>query len=412
MTCPADPLVIAAGGSETCTYSADLTDGTSLTNTATATLNGQSFNSAPVDVIFSDPPATETDKCIDVIDTYPAPDGTDFGQVCADVAPQTFSYTRTLQYDDPSLGQDCTDPTVVSVEVPNTASFVVSSEPSSGETGSDNELVQVCIPTNPPGCSLTQGYWKTHSKYGPAPYDDTWKVDDGYGNLIDLEDVTFFLSGQSYYDVLWTPPQGNAYYILAVQWIAAYLNTLSGASMPSGVVDVWNEAQGLFEQYTPAEVANTRGPTGNQLRQQFIELAVILDAYNNGIIGPGHCSDDSPKAIIACNGFNPPFDQFFTVGDDVLVLEATLTNADLLPVTDSSGVATPWGLLFDTSNNPVRGFIGKFTYNSTTSQWERVVGTGSLDDGQYRAVMMSGNSNQYVLNPTCKVDFEKVTAVP
>ena len=24
------------------------------------------------------------------------------------------------------------------------------------------------------GCTLTPGYWKTHSEFGPAPYDDNW----------------------------------------------------------------------------------------------------------------------------------------------------------------------------------------------------------------------------------------------
>jgi hypothetical protein len=77
------------------------------------------------------------------------------------------------------------------------------------------------------GCTLTPGYWKTHSSYGPAPYDDTWAQIG--------EDTIFFLSGQSYYDVLWTNPEGNAYYILAHAYIAAQLNLLNGASAPAEV---------------------------------------------------------------------------------------------------------------------------------------------------------------------------------
>ena len=30
-------------------------------------------------------------------------------------------------------------------------------------------------------CTLTQGYWKTHSSYGPAPYDVTWAILGDYG---------------------------------------------------------------------------------------------------------------------------------------------------------------------------------------------------------------------------------------
>jgi hypothetical protein len=133
------------------------------------------------------------------------------------------------------------------------------------------------------GCTLTPGYWKTHSGYGPAPYDDTWA---SIG-----EDTPFFLSGQSYYDVLWTAPRGNAYYILAHAYTAAELNVLNGAYIPTDVSDAWDEATNLFAAYTPHEVAEMKGKAGKDLRAQFIYLAEILDDYNNGITGPGHCSE-------------------------------------------------------------------------------------------------------------------------
>jgi hypothetical protein len=119
--------------------------------------------------------------------------------------------------------------------------------------------------------------------YGPAPHDDTWA---SIG-----EDTTFFLSGQSYYEVLWSPTKGNAYYILARAYIAAELNVLNGASIPGDVLDAWNEAAGLLSSYTPAEVAEMKGKNGKETRDQFIYLAGILDDYNNGYLGPGHCSE-------------------------------------------------------------------------------------------------------------------------
>lgn len=126
------------------------------------------------------------------------------------------------------------------------------------------------------GCTLTQGYWKTHSSYGPAAYDDTWA---------NIEDTQFFSSGQTYYEVLWTAPKkGNAYYILAHQYIAAELNY-----MPADVLATWNEAKSLFETYTPGEIAALKGK--NALRKNFIELAEILDDYNNGEMSVPHCSE-------------------------------------------------------------------------------------------------------------------------
>jgi hypothetical protein len=130
------------------------------------------------------------------------------------------------------------------------------------------------------GCTLTPGYWKTHSKYGPAPYDATWN---------DMEDDSFFQSGQTYYDVLWTPPKGgNAYYILAHAYIATHLNQLNGADF-TDALDAFNSATYLFNNYTPDYVGGLKGKNGKKERQEWIELAEILDDYNNGIIGPGHC---------------------------------------------------------------------------------------------------------------------------
>jgi hypothetical protein len=146
----------------------------------------------------------------------------------------------------------------------------------------DSDEASVGILTCNGGCTLTPGYWKTHSEYGPAPYDDTW------AQLAGGADTPFFLSGQSYYEVLWTSPKGNAYYILAHAYIAAELNFLNGAN-PSAAQAAFDEATSLFGTYSPAEIAALKG--NNPLRANFLELATILDDYNNGIIGPGHCSD-------------------------------------------------------------------------------------------------------------------------
>ena len=129
------------------------------------------------------------------------------------------------------------------------------------------------------GCTRSKGYWKTHSMYGPAPYDSTWALVG--------EDSTFFLSNQSYYQVMWTPPSGgNAYYILAHQYIGTKLNFENGAD-PSEAQEAFDEATDLFDTYTPEYIRSLKG--NNPIRQQFLELKDILDEYNNGIIGPGNC---------------------------------------------------------------------------------------------------------------------------
>ncbi|MDF2731105.1 MAG: hypothetical protein K0T01_2895 [Acidimicrobiia bacterium] len=133
------------------------------------------------------------------------------------------------------------------------------------------------------GCTLTPGYWKTHSINGPAPYDDTWaQIGEG---------TAFFTSGKTYYQALWTAPGGNAYYILAHAYIAAELNILNGASVPTNVQTAFDSATALFGTYTPAQIAALRG--NSPIRAQFTSLAGILDGYNNGLTGPGHCSEQN-----------------------------------------------------------------------------------------------------------------------
>jgi hypothetical protein len=141
------------------------------------------------------------------------------------------------------------------------------------------------------GCTRTQGYWKTHSDYGPAPYDDTWAIigedTQFFNNFFDY-DVDPPIDEISWYEIMWMPPKGgNAYIILAHQYVAAKLNFLSGAN-PTAVLTEFGQATTLLSTYT-WDYDWKADPDG--VRADFIALATILDEYNNGYIGPGHCED-------------------------------------------------------------------------------------------------------------------------
>ena len=49
------------------------------------------------------------------------------------------------------------------------------------------------------------------------------------------------------------------------------------------------ETRALFETWTPAQIGAIKGNA--QPRPRFIELADLLDQYNNGLgdLGPDHC---------------------------------------------------------------------------------------------------------------------------
>jgi hypothetical protein len=253
------PFNLPAGFTKVCSYEATLPDGSNRTNTATVETDGAVPGSS-VTVSFSfGNPDVERDECITVEDDQYG----SLGTVCANESPKTFNYT----FDVGGIEQCGT------YEFQNVASFETND---SGTKGSAKFTVDFNIPCEG-ACTLTPGYWKTHSKYGPAPYDSTWAL---LG-----EDNPFFLSGQSNYQVLWTSPSGgNAYYILAHAYLAAKLNILNGASTTASVDAALSFAESFFGTYTPTATLS------RAVRNSAIAQAEVLDNYNNGLIGPGHCS--------------------------------------------------------------------------------------------------------------------------
>ena len=131
------------------------------------------------------------------------------------------------------------------------------------ETGqSDDARVTVtCTPPPSDGCSLTQGYWKTHSKYGPAPYDARWALIG--------EDTAFFSSGKTWYQAInQSSAGGNAYYILAHQYIAARLNIAGGTGSTPAVNAALAGADGVLWHLHAELDAVGHGPrAGNRLRR-------------------------------------------------------------------------------------------------------------------------------------------------
>lgn len=131
---------------------------------------------------------------------------------------------------------------------------------------------QVCCQDTPDtGCTLTQGYWKNHNKYATNPSQNKpWPIS---------EDT--LLCGKTYLSILNLVPKGEAWIILAHQFIAAKLNAATGASTPQAVSDALSQAATLL--------ANNCSQIPSSLKSTAISLAGLLDQYNNGDVGPGHC---------------------------------------------------------------------------------------------------------------------------
>lgn len=150
-------------------------------------------------------------------------------------------------------------PTSVSVRAANHGSAAVIIDPPPG-----------------PSCTYTQGYWKNHP--------ELW--DEASDGMVLLTSGLFYNSGVGSLTIMKTPPKGgNAYQILAHQFIAASLN-LNGAT--AGVTEL-DDAMSGAATYFAGEAAGIPKPV-EPTRSQLIDWAATLESFNSGNIGPGHCS--------------------------------------------------------------------------------------------------------------------------
>jgi hypothetical protein len=136
------------------------------------------------------------------------------------------------------------------------------------------------------GCTLTQGYWKTHN------LESTQCVPDADGNVGPLcvsWPVTSLTLGSVNYtepqlvSILDTPASGNGLIALAHQLIAAKLNIANGAD-GTAVAQAIADADALIGGLVVPPVGS-----GSLPASATSALITALTNYNEGATGPGHC---------------------------------------------------------------------------------------------------------------------------
>ena len=267
------PFELEAGETLLCEYAAELPDSSDRLNTVTVTAGapdeaGRGSGPEPetqtctatADVRFTEGEVIVIDECVKVSDNV----GGKLGRVCAaDQLPRVFTYTRTV------------GPFAVcgTQELTNTASYTTADTRASGTV-----THTLTIDTPCDGCVDGHGYWKNHADK-PDKYDSAWDMVGAGGPA-----TPFYLSGKNWLDVLETSSnEGNAYYILAQQFAATKLNLWRGAPGTNEV----NEAVAAAEAYFTAKPPEPE-PADPQ-RAELIEIAGLLDEYNNGDVGPPKC---------------------------------------------------------------------------------------------------------------------------
>jgi hypothetical protein len=169
------PYTLVAGGTLNCTYSADLPDASTQTNTATAVLQNYDYfwnnldgvasastqsYSGTAEINFAGVIPNPIDECVDVSDTYAGY----LGEVCVEDSPKTFTYTRDIGIFEGEYECD------FYYYVDNTASFITND---TGTTDSDDAQVCFYIPCTP-DCETAYAKAANGICFIDAGYADNW----------------------------------------------------------------------------------------------------------------------------------------------------------------------------------------------------------------------------------------------
>ena len=141
-----------------------------------------------------------------------------------------------------------------------------------GNGGENNLTIDagLYIPSST-GCSYTLGFWKTHP--------ENWPV-----NSLSLGNVNY--SKTQLLAILNKAVKGNGLITLSHQLIAAKLNIANGAD-PLIVQGTIDGADALIGNLVVPPIGS-----GYIHPRSTSNYEYILDQYNNGYIGPGHCSNN------------------------------------------------------------------------------------------------------------------------
>jgi hypothetical protein len=146
--------------------------------------------------------------------------------------------------------------------------FAAWANDSKGNPESNLSLVVSGFTSESFNCTFTLGYWKNHT--------DAWPV-----TSLKLGTVTYTQS--QLLSILNQQPQGNGLVSLAHQLIAAKLNLAQGAD-PSAISATITAADAqIGGLIVPPIGTGTLTPGSTSAKTQ------VLDDFNNGLTGPGHC---------------------------------------------------------------------------------------------------------------------------
>ena len=160
--------------------------------------------------------------------------------------------------------------TVNELEYGQTYHFVAFANAANNQPGSSFSSTVTGSTTTNTNCTYTQGYWKNHPTLWPV-------------TSLMLGSVNY--TSAELLSILNQPVSGNGLISLAHQLIAAKLNIANGADPTAASATIAAADAQIGSLVVPPVGAGFLDPSSTSEKTQ------ILDDYNNGIIGPGHCGD-------------------------------------------------------------------------------------------------------------------------
>jgi hypothetical protein len=271
VVCPS--FVVPAGGTLVCTYEAPLSDAADRLNTATATLVNGHAVSGTADVLFGSP-TTVIDGNVTVTDVVTCP----LGFTCTPSGPFAFSGAGSQQYSTTITNVDAMCGSWY--DVANVATIV-----ETGDSAGAAAVIKTCACGH--GCTLTIGYWKTHAGFTGRNADVvTQYLPISLGTAGGAKSL-LVTTAQQAVDVLTMKTYGepsNGITKLYAQLLAAKLNIASGSSFDD-IDKELGKADAFLALYKWTDWASL----SNKQKKEVISWMSAFDAFNNGLIGPGHC---------------------------------------------------------------------------------------------------------------------------
>lgn len=135
------------------------------------------------------------------------------------------------------------------------------------------EYTPCCPNPDVTGCVYKQGFYKNHNAYSKKSQRIPWLINENT-----------LLCNKRWVDIMTTNAKaGDAWTILAQQWITAKLNQAFGASTGTIVDDSLYNSESIL-------TLNCSIPkNATSLKAVALENAALLENYNNGLMGPPLC---------------------------------------------------------------------------------------------------------------------------